>query len=64
MNSCSLQPNSTEIELARVLLLPAFIRRQFNNQMRFQCLIKVTYGAYLLNTPLSTRAQRLSESLE
>jgi len=33
MNSCSLQPNSPEIELAQVVLLPAFIRRQFNNQM-------------------------------
>lgn len=56
MNSCSLHPNSPEIELAQVVLLPAFIRRQFNNQMWFQCLIKVTYGAYLLNTTFSMPA--------
>lgn len=56
MNSCSLHPNSHEIELAQVVLLPAFIRRQFNNQMRFQCLIKAAYGAYLLNTMCSIAA--------
>lgn len=54
-------PNSPEIELTQVVLLPAFIRRQFNNQMWFQCLIKPAYGAYLLN-PMCSGARRLSES--